>query len=238
MTTRFGFEFFAYKVNILFYLYVYPFSSDQMLILFLQGLETGSRDYCSHVVSNGGIKYVFTSPLNPGEEVFAKHLEKHGDGVHDVSFTVDDAIGIYEKAVGRGAQSVMKPQELTDDNGTIITASVMTYGDTIHTFVQRDAYKGLFMPGFRAHHLKEPFNDMAPTPEFICIDHVVGNQPEFEMEPVAEWYEKYLDFHRFWSVDDSMVHTEYSALRSTVMTDFDEKIKMPINEPAPGKRKS
>jgi 4-hydroxyphenylpyruvate dioxygenase len=86
--------------------------------------------------------------------------------------------------------------------------------------------------------MKEKFNQVLPQPNFIAVDHCVGNQPDMEMEPVAQWYEKMLDFHRFWSVDDSILHTEYSALRSIVVTDFDEKIKMPINEPAPGKRKS
>ena len=86
--------------------------------------------------------------------------------------------------------------------------------------------------------MKEVFNDLTPTPEFDAIDHCVGNQPDMDMEPTAAWYEKMLDFHRFWSVDDSILHTEYSALRSIVVTDFDETVKMPINEPAPGKRKS
>jgi len=94
------------------------------------------------------------------------------------------------------------------------------------------------LPGFRAHHLSEPFNKIAPIPLLDSIDHCVGNQPDMEMEPVAAWYEKMLDWHRFWSVDDTMMHTEFSALRSIVVCDFDENVKMPINEPAPGKRKS
>lgn len=120
----------------------------------------------------------------------------------------------------------------------MIVSSVRTYGDTTHTFVQRVDYKGVFLPGFRAHHLYEKINDLIPRPELKFIDHCVGNQPDGEMEPVAEWYEKMLDFHRFWSIDDKMLHTEYSALRSVVVADFDENIKMPINEPAAGKRKS
>lgn len=96
----------------------------------------------------------------------------------------------------------------------------------------------MFLPGFKPHHLKEKINDVLPVPKLDFIDHCVGNQPDLEMEPVAAWYEKYLDFHRFWSVDDSIMHTEFSALRSIVVTDYDEKVKMPINEPAPGKRKS
>jgi len=94
------------------------------------------------------------------------------------------------------------------------------------------------LPNFKPHHLKEKFNTILEPTNLEFIDHVVGNQPDLEMEPVAEWYEKMLDFHRFWSVDDTMLHTEYSALRSIVVADFDENVKMPINEPAPGKKKS
>lgn len=184
------------------------------------------------------IIFALTSPLNPGNKEFALELEKHGDGVKDVAFTVDDAAGIHNKAVERGAKSVKAPETLKDEHGTVIVASVQTYGDTIHTFVQRVDYTGPFLPGFKPHHYKEKFNDIAPIPDLLFIDHIVGNQPDMEMEPVAQWYERMLDFHRFWSVDDTMIHTEYSSLRSIVMADFDEVIKMPINEPAQGKRKS
>jgi 4-hydroxyphenylpyruvate dioxygenase len=182
--------------------------------------------------------FSFVSPLNPGATDFAHHHEKHGDGVRDVAFHVDDAAGIFNKAVSRGAKAISEPQTLKDEHGSVIVASVQTYGDTIHTFVQRVDYTGVFLPGFQPHYLKEKFNELLPHPEIEAVDHCVGNQPDLEMEPVAEWYEKMLDFHRFWSVDDTMMHTEYSALRSIVVTDFDEKVKMPINEPAPGKKKS
>ena len=99
-------------------------------------------------------------------------------------------------------------------------------------------YDGPFLPGFSESPHTEPFNNLIPMPEFERIDHVVGNQPDMEMEPTAQWYEKMLDFHRFFCIDDTTLHTEYSALRTIVMTDFDEKVKIPINEPAPGKRKS
>lgn len=214
-TSRFGFEHVAY-----------------------QGLETGERDYCTHVIRNNDIVYAFTTALQPGNETFYKELEVHGDGVKDVAFRVDDAKGIYEKAVSRGAKSVREPEELKDEHGSVIVASVQTYGDTIHTFVQRVDYNGPFLPGFKKSEVQEPINDLIDMPSFERIDHVVGNQPDLEMEPTAQWYEKMLDFHRYWSVDDSMIHTEYSALRSIVMCDFDEIVKMPINEPAPGKRKS
>lgn len=176
--------------------------------------------------------------MNPGDKEFSAELEKHGDGVKDVAFLVDDAAGIHDKAVERGAKSVKKPETITDDDGTVILSSVQTYGDTVHTFVQRVDYKGVFLPGFKAHHLHEKFNKLIARPELEVVDHVVGNQPDLEMEPATQWYEKMLDFHRFWSVDDSIMHTEYSALRSIVVADFDENIKMPLNEPADGIRKS
>lgn len=184
------------------------------------------------------MRFAFTSPLNPGNTEFTKHIGDHGDGVKDVAFHVDDARGIYDKAVARGAKSVSAPEELKDEFGSVVVASVQTYGDTIHTFVERRDYTGPFLPGYKEHTEKEPCNKVFPKVELGFVDHVVGNQPDMEMEPVAAWYEKHLDFHRFWSVDDSMLHTEFSALRSIVMVDFDEKVKMPINEPAPGKRKS
>ena len=119
----------------------------------LQGLETGSREFCSHVIRNNEIVYVFQTPLNPDHAVFSAEHAKHGDGVKDVAFTVDDAAGIYEKAVSRGATSVRAPETLEDENGTMIVASVKTSGDPIHTFVQRDKYNGTFMPGFKEHQI-------------------------------------------------------------------------------------
>jgi 4-hydroxyphenylpyruvate dioxygenase len=132
----------------------------------------------------------------------------------------------------------MEPTKFEDENGFVIMSTVRTYGDTTHTFVQRDQYKGLFLPEFIKHHMTETYNNLIDRPKLEFIDHCVGNQPDGEMEAAASWYEKMLDFHRFWSIDDKMLHTEFSALRSVVVADFDEKIKMPINEPAEGKRKS
>jgi 4-hydroxyphenylpyruvate dioxygenase len=205
-----------------------------------QGLETGNREYCTHVVSNGNVKFAFKSPLKPSDhEEFDAHHSKHGDGVKDVAFTVDDAAGIFQKAVERGAKAVMQPTTFKDgDDGFVVMSTVQTYGDTTHTFVQRDAYKGIFLPGYKAHPDVEAFNTIIEPPVLNFIDHCVGNQPDGEMEAAASWYEKMLDFHRFWSIDDKMLHTEYSSLRSVVVADFDEKVKMPINEPAEGKRKS
>ena len=192
----------------------------------------------THVIKNGGITYAFTSPLNPGNTDFTHYLDNHGDGCHDVAFEVEDVRKTYAHAIEKGAKSIQEPTETKDDNGSVIIAIIETYGDTVHSLVQRVDYDGPFLPGYKPSPYSEPFNNLIPMPEFERIDHVVGNQPDLDMEPTAQWYEKMLDFHRFWSVDDSMLHTEFSSLRSIVMTDFDEVIKMPINEPAPGKRKS
>ena len=152
-TSKLGFEFLAY-----------------------QGLETGNRQFATHVVHNGTIKFAFTSPLNPeGHEEFHAHHAKHGDGVKDVAFTVDDAAGIFKKAVDRGATPVHEPHIEKDDNGSVMMATVRTYGDTTHTFVQRDDFKGDFLPNFGAHPMKEPINQLVPQPELLFIDHCVGN---------------------------------------------------------------
>lgn len=214
-TTRFGFNHVAY-----------------------QGLETGDREYCTHVVKSYDIFYVFTTALQPNNNEFYQELERHGDGVKDIAFTVDDARGIYEKAVSRGAKGIKEPEEIKDENGSVIVATIQTYGDTYHTLVQRVDYTGPFLPGFKSAEYVDPINELIESPHLLKVDHVVGNQPDLDMEPTVEWYEKMLDFHRFWSADDSIIHTEYSSLRSTVICDFDEVIKMPINEPANGKRKS
>ncbi|VDH89841.1 4-hydroxyphenylpyruvate dioxygenase, partial [Mytilus galloprovincialis] len=166
---------------------------------------------------------------------FGAHLVKHGDGVKDVAFEVEDLQAIFKRAVGRGAIVVKEPWE---EKSCIKFAQVQTYGDTTHTLIDKSKYKGLFLPGYQPSKFKDPLSDMLPTIGLNFIDHIVGNQPDEEMVPVSDWYEKNLMFHRFWSIDDSQMHTEYSALRSIVVTNYEETIKMPINEPAPGKRKS
>ena len=131
------------------------------------------------------LTFAFTSPLNPNHEEFSAHHAKHGDGVKDVAFTCDDAAGIHAKAVSRGATSVREPETLEDEHGTVIIASVRTYGDTIHSFVQRVNYSGPFLPGYKPHYATEPLNGLVPVPELLYIDHCVGNQEDGEMEPVA-----------------------------------------------------
>ncbi|KAJ3245536.1 hypothetical protein HDU77_009425 [Chytriomyces hyalinus] len=202
-----------------------------------KGLETGSRDVVSHAVRQNNIVFIFQSPLNPGNKAFDDFASKHGDGVKDVAFTVDDCRGIWKKAVERGAKNIRSPVELKDEHGTVVVATVSTYGDVEHTFVQRTGYTGAFLPGFIAS-AEDPLTKLLPATDLLRIDHCVGNQPDNEMVPACNLYETAFDFHRFWSVDDKQIHTEYSALRSIVMADYDEVVKMPINEPAMGKKKS
>jgi 4-hydroxyphenylpyruvate dioxygenase len=141
-------------------------------------------------------------------------------------------------AIENGGKSIRDPFEEKDEHGTVVMASIATYGDTIHTFVERKNYRGLFLPGYVPSSVNDPLEGMLPDTMLARIDHIVGNQPDGEMVTACELYEKQMAFHRFWSVDDTQMHTEYSALRSIVMADHDEVIKMPINEPAAGLKKS
>ncbi|XP_003741420.1 4-hydroxyphenylpyruvate dioxygenase [Galendromus occidentalis] len=208
-----------------------------------RGLETGHREVVSHVVRQKDAIFVFQSPLNPGNREFAEHMEKHGDGVKDIAFAVEDLDYIVALAKRRGAEILKDISEERDTHGSVRSATLKTCGDTSHTLVEIGGYSGPFLPNFHPHPESTPNNtSVKPRKGEPCgvrfVDHCVLNQPDEQMLPVVEWYEKILQFHRFWSVDDKQIHTEYSALRSIVMTNFDETIKMPVNEPAPGKRKS
>ncbi|ORX55211.1 4-hydroxyphenylpyruvate dioxygenase [Hesseltinella vesiculosa] len=219
-TTRLGFKHLAYR-----------------------GLETGSREVASHAISCGDAVFVFESPIQPHlQREMTEDIARRGDGVKDIAFNVQDCKAVYEKAVSRGAVSVKAPEEFTDEDGTVIMATLKTYGDVEHTLIERKNYKGIFLPGYKpsatALRHNDPLESLLPPVPLAFIDHVVGNQPDDMMNPIADFYEKAFDFHRFWSVDDKQVHTEYSALRSVVMADPAEKIKVPINEPALGKKKS
>ncbi|XP_058014704.1 4-hydroxyphenylpyruvate dioxygenase [Ahaetulla prasina] len=203
-----------------------------------RGLETGSRDVVSHAVKQDKIIFVFSSALNPGNEEMGRHLMQHGDGVRDIAFEVEDCDSIVQKARERGARILREPWTEEDKHGKVKFAIVQTYGDTTHTLIEKQNYKGLFLPGFEAPLFKDPLLKKLPAAKLNFIDHIVGNQPDQEMLSVVEWYQKILQFHRFWSVDDKQLHTEYSALRSVVMANYEETIRMPINEPAMGKKKS
>ncbi|KAF2655685.1 4-hydroxyphenylpyruvate dioxygenase [Lophiostoma macrostomum CBS 122681] len=217
-----------------------------------KGLETGSRATASHVVRNGNVTFVLTSPLRCLEqserfstedeqllkEIHA-HQERHGDAVKDVAFEVDNLDAIYSSAVSAGAESVSAPRTVSDDNGSVRLATFKTYGDTTHTLIQKETYNGVFLPGYRREPTtKDPLSRFLPQINLEAIDHCVGNQDWDEMENICDYYENVLGFHRFWSVDDKDICTEYSALKSIVMASPNDVVKMPINEPAHGKKTS
>jgi len=205
-----------------------------------RGLETGNRDVASHVVKLDRIVLEFQSALNPNNEKLGALLVKHGDFCKDVAFAVDDLAHIVEKARKQGAEIVRDIWTEKDEHGEVRMAIVKTYGDVTHTLIERGSYKGEFLPGYKKYHysVDMPIVDKLPSTELQFIDHVVGNQPDDEMENVANWYQNMLQFHRFWSVDDKQVHTKYSSLRSIVVSNYEETVKMPINEPALGLKKS
>jgi len=197
------------------------------------GLETGVRDRASYLLEQGNIRFVLTTPLTP-DHLAADHLKKHGDGVRAISLLVDNVEAAYKETTSKGAKEIQPLTLLEDKNGSVETASVGTYGDTIHTFINRKKYKGTFLPGF------EPVEkDSLCRPVGLgVLDHVVGNVEVKKMNRWVDFYEKVFDFHKFWSVDDKVLHTDYSALNSTVVANKSERIKFPINEPAPANRKS
>ena len=208
--TAFGFQSYAYK-----------------------GLETGSKDTVSYVLKQDKIRLVLTTPLS-SENPINDHIVKHGDGVKVVALWVDDARKSYEETTKRGAKSYMEPKVETDEFGEVVRAGIYTYGETVHMFVERKNYNGVFMPGFI-----EWKSDYNPEPVGLkYIDHMVGNVGWGEMNTWVKWYEDVMGFVNFLSFDDKQIHTEYSALMSKVMSNGNGRIKFPINEPAEGKKRS
>lgn len=198
-----------------------------------KGLETGERETVSYALRQNDIRLVLTTPLKYNSALNL-HLIQHGDGVKDVAFRVDDAEAAWAYATENGASSALEPVKIADSNGMVVLAAIKTYGDTIHTFVERKDYNGVFLPGFQAY--RSPLKTTSAG--LLTVDHFVGNQSENQMQKIAEWYEKKLGFHRFWTVDDKDIATDYTALRSIVVADPSEVIKMPINRPAAGLKKS
>src|SRR5215217_6377845 len=197
------------------------------------GPETGVRDRASYVVEQGDIRVVLTTALREDHEI-TQHHARHGDGVKDIALTVPDAIEAYRQAVQRGARAVREPTKLEDDHGAVGMASIATYGDTIHTFVDRSEYEGAFLPGF----VSTSSNGRARGAGLTNIDHIVGNVELGRMDQWVEFYERVFGMTNILHFGDKQIHTEYSALMSKVMSDGAGKIKFPINEPAEGKRKS
>ena len=198
------------------------------------GPETGVRDRASYVLEQGEVRFVVTSALREEHEI-TRHHAKHGDGVRDISLTVPDATEAYRQAVSRGARGVMEPRRDEDEFGTVERAAIATYGDTIHTFVDRAGYGGPFMPGYVS---ASENGHAGQGVGLMNIDHVVGNVELGRMDHWVEYYERVFGMTNILHFGDEQIQTEYSALMSKVMSDGEGKIKFPINEPAEGKRKS
>lgn len=197
------------------------------------GLETGNREFCSYVVVQDKIRLVLTTPFNPDSEI-SDHIRRHGDGVKVIALWVDDAQSAYEETTKRGAEGVMEPTVFEDKDGIVIKAAIKTYGDTIHMFVERKNYNGIFLPGFEKW--ESDYNP--PATGLKYIDHMVGNVDLGEMNKWADFYANVMGFANLVTFDDKDISTQYTALMSKVMTNGNGRIKFPINEPAAGLKKS
>jgi 4-hydroxyphenylpyruvate dioxygenase len=199
-----------------------------------RGPETGTRDRVSYALAQNKIRFVLTTPLEAAGDV-AGHISKHGDGVKSIALQVENAKSAWEQTTMRGAASAQPPLTIKDQHGEAHLSAINLYGDTIHTFIGRNGYQGAFLPGFTA----------VPGPDLVSreagllhIDHVVGNVGWGEMNTWVHFYEQVMGFRMFKHFDDQDISTEYSALMSKVMTNGNERIRFPLNEPAEGKRKS
>ncbi|MFL5716260.1 MAG: 4-hydroxyphenylpyruvate dioxygenase, partial [Chloroflexota bacterium] len=198
------------------------------------GLETKVRDRASYVMVQNDIRFVFTAPLTPDGEI-AEHVREHGDGVHDIAFLVDDVESAWRETTSRGAVSALAPTELESDDGPLRRASIHTYGEVLHSFVDRRDYGGVFAPGYRAVKSRAA---AAGGLSLLEVDHCVGNVGLGQMDEFVAFYRDVLGFAQLIHYDDKVIHTDYSALMSKVMTNGNGRVKFPINEPAAGKKKS
>ena len=198
-----------------------------------RGPETGTRDRASYLLVQDKLRFVLTSPMGPEGEI-AEHVHKHGDGVRDLAFWVDDARDAYAKAIERGARSVHPPHVHSDADGEVVVAAIATYGDTIHSIVERRNYRGTFIPGYQP--VRPEFRGRSTGLKYV--DHCVGNVELGKMNEWVGFYSRVLGFFNLLSFDDKQISTEYSALMSKVMSNGNGRIKFPINEPAAGKKKS
>jgi len=199
------------------------------------GLETGVRDRASYVIKRNDITFVITAPLTPDGEI-AEHVHRHGDGVHDIAFSVDDAASAWRETTTRGARSYLEPGELDGgDDGVLRQSAIHAYGEVVHSFVERSDYHGIYAPGYRK--IKKP-GKAADGLSLLEIDHCVGNVELGQMNQFVDFYKQVLGFAQLIHYDDKVIHTEYSALMSKVMTNGNGRVKFPINEPATGKKKS
>ncbi len=197
------------------------------------GPETGLMDRTSYVIRQNKLTFVLTTALRSDHPI-AAHVSKHGDGVKAIALMVDDANYAYEATTTRGGKSFLQPEVLEDDNGKVVRSGIHTYGETVHYFIERKDYKGLFMPGFRRWESK--YNPASTG--LLYVDHCVGNVGWNQMNPWVKFYEDVMGFKNILSFDDNDISTEYSALMSKVMSNGNGYVKFPINEPAEGKKKS
>jgi 4-hydroxyphenylpyruvate dioxygenase len=201
------------------------------------GLETKTRHEAGYVLRQGDITFVLSSPLSPSHPDALRQMI-HGDGVQDIALQVDDVREAYNKAVERGGVGVVGPTVLEDEFGAYQFASIRAYGDTTHSFVNRDRYKGIFAPGYRALDPDRYSPSTFRPVGLLTIDHIVANVEEGKMNEWVGWYERVLGFNQLISFDDKDISTEYTALMSKVMQNGTGRIKFPINEPARSRRKS
>ena len=202
-----------------------------MTVVAHAGLETGLRDRSCYLLQQGKVRFLLCAPLGPDGPI-ADHVRRHGDGVRDIALDVEDVDRAWAGTTERGAKSVMEPTTFEDEHGSIRRAAITTYGDTIHSFIDRSKYRGVFLPGWKP-------TGAAPKPgPLLYIDHMVGNVALGDMNKFVAYYRDVMGFSQFQHFDDKDISTEYSALMSKVMADGSGRIKFPINEPAAGKRKS
>jgi len=198
------------------------------------GPETGLRDRASYVLESGSARFVVEGAVRADSPVAAS-VARHGDGVVDVALRVPDAERAYQLAVERGARGVAEPRTLDDERGKVVVAAIATYGDTIHSLVERSAYSGAYLPGYVD---RNPLVSPPPRRWFQAIDHVVGNVELGRMDEWVEFYHRVLGFTNMKEFVGDDIATEYSALMSKVVADGSRRVKFPLNEPAVGKRKS
>src|ERR1035437_3688147 len=191
------------------------------------GPETGVKDRASYVIRQNKLTFVLTTPLRTGNEI-ADHIYEHGDGVKVLALMVDDATKAWNETTKRGGKSYMEPHTLKDDNGEVVLSGIHTYGDTVHVFVERKNYKGIFMPGYR----KWESNYNPSSTGLLYVDHCVGNVGWNQMNPRVKFYEDVMGFRNILSFDDKDISTEYSALMSKAMSNGNGFVKFRINEPA------
>lgn len=197
------------------------------------GPETGVKERVSYVIRQNKLTFILTTPLQPDNEI-AEHITKHGDGVKFLALRVPDATSAWQETTKRGGKSYLEPKTMSDDHGEVVMSGIHTYGDTVHLFIERKNYGGVFMPGFR----KWETNYNPPESGLQYVDHCVGNVGWNQMNPWVKFYEDVMGFRNILSFDDKDISTEYSALMSKVMSNGNGFVKFPINEPAEGKKKS